>query len=163
MSRLSRIAIVFFLIPLLVECAGDKFESNKRIAVDRAEALNHHDAKALSQFYSPKAMGESPNWGGAAKGADSIVLQYGRYVETSPDWKIETKRILSASDHIVFLFIMSGTMTHPEKGSPEYMLGKRYSLEGCTILEIKEGKIIKEASYFDQVAFLRQVGFFDQK
>jgi len=46
---------------------------------------------------------------------------------------------------VVFQFVMSsGTADPPGKGSPEYMLGKKYSLEGCTILEIKDGKIIKK-------------------
>jgi len=37
-----------------------------------------------------------------------------------------------------------------------------YSVKSCTVLEIRNGKIIADISYFDQVAFLRQVGFFDK-
>jgi ketosteroid isomerase-like protein len=35
---------------------------------------------------------------------------------------------------------------------------------GCfsDIITIKNGKIIKETDYLDQVAFLKQAGFFDQ-
>jgi ketosteroid isomerase-like protein len=43
------------------------------------------------------------------------------------------------------------------------MKGKKYTINYCAIFTIKNGKIVKETDYFDQVAFLRQVGFFDQK
>jgi len=43
------------------------------------------------------------------------------------------------------------------------MKGKKYTLNYCAILTISKNKITKETDYFDQVAFLRQVGFFDQK
>ncbi|MDP4216657.1 MAG: hypothetical protein Q8927_10675 [Bacteroidota bacterium] len=46
-----------------------------------------------------------------------------------------------------------GTFTNPEAGT----------LQTCTRLDIRGGRIAKQVNYFDQVAFLRQVGFFDQK
>ena len=158
-----RALALLFITLLLFKCSRDNSESNKQIALDRASTLNTHDIVNLKSLYSSDATGESPNWGGIGHGADSIAMQYSRYFVSSPDWKIETRQILTAPDHVVYLFTMSGTMTHVEKGTPDYMLGKKYSLEGCTLLELKYGKITHEASYFDQVAFLRQVGFFEQK
>jgi len=53
-------------------------------------------------------------------------------------------------------------MAKPENGEPDYMEGKKYMLQCCAIFVIKNNKIIKETNYFDQVAYLRQVGFFDK-
>jgi hypothetical protein len=41
------------------------------------------------------------------------------------------------------------------------MRGKKYTLQGCAVFVLKDNKIVKETDYFDQVAFLRQAGFFD--
>gem|GEM_PF-6925352 len=38
------------------------------------------------------------------------------------------------------------------------MIGKKYTLKNCTRIDIKKGKIAHEMTYFDQLAFLRQVG-----
>jgi len=46
--------------------------------------------------------------------------------------------------------------------TPDYMRGKKYSLQNCTRMSIMNGKITWQVSYFDQVAFLKQVGFFEQ-
>ena len=56
----------------------------------------------------------------------------------------------------------AGTMAKPENGEPAYMEGKKYTLQCCAIFVMKNNKIVKETNYFDQVAYLKQVGFFDQ-
>jgi hypothetical protein len=56
----------------------------------------------------------------------------------------------------------AGTMSDPKGGEPDYMKGKKYTLKACAIFVLKDNKIVKETDYFDHVAFLRQVGFFDQ-
>ena len=70
--------------------------------------------------------------------------------------------IINAGDNVIVEYTVSGTLSNPESGTPDYMKGKKYSLGYCAIFAIKDGKIIKETDYFDQVAFLKQVGFFDQ-
>jgi hypothetical protein len=59
-------------------------------------------------------------------------------------------------------YTFGGTLSNPEAGTPEYMKDKKYMTQGCVIFVLKGNKIVKETNYFDQVAFLRQVGFFDQ-
>ena len=71
--------------------------------------------------------------------------------------------IINAGDNVVVEYTSGGTLSNPEGQTPAYMKDKKYSLNYCAIFIIKNNKIIKETDYFDQVAFLRQVGFFDQK
>ena len=56
----------------------------------------------------------------------------------------------------------AGTMQKPEAGEPSCMNGKAYTLRNGAVFGVENGKITAESTYFDQLAFLRQVGYFDQ-
>jgi hypothetical protein len=68
------------------------------------------------------------------------------------------------TDAVVLEYSSSGTMTQSELevAIPDYFRGKPYTLHHATRITVKGGKITSEMTWFDQVAFLRQMGFFDQ-
>ena len=108
------------------------YPTNTDLVKLRFEAMNKHDLSAIEALYSDSALIESPNLSAPEKGKKGIHSVYSRYFKSSPD------------------------------DGHAYMLDKKYSLQNCTILEIRNHKIVRDASYFDQVSFLRQVGFFEQ-
>ncbi len=128
----------------------------------RFDAMNRHDTNAIAKFYDDSALIQSPNMQKTEIGPKGICGVYGRYFTTSPDMAYTISRILPGDSSVTVEYTFAGTMRHLENSVPSYMLGKYYSLKSCTILEIHNGKIIADITYFDQVAFLRQVGFFDQ-
>lgn len=88
---------------------------------------------------------------------------YTRYFASTPDLWYNVTHIINAGENIVVEYTSAGTLSNPEGNTPTYMKDKKYTLNYCVVFTIKNGQIIKEVDYFDQVAFLRQVGFFDQK
>ncbi|HVS91500.1 MAG TPA: ester cyclase [Mucilaginibacter sp.] len=70
--------------------------------------------------------------------------------------------VITSGNSVVVEYTFTGTLSAPEAGTPDYMKNKKYTLQGCAVFGLKDNKIVKETNYFDQVAFLRQVGFFDQ-
>jgi len=125
--------------------------------------LNNHDIKGLADEYAIDALIYSPNWEGAKIGPTGIAEVYSRYYKTTPDLAYTITNIIKSGDNIIVQYSWGGTMSKPENGEPAYMEGKKYQLQCCAIFVIKNNKIIKETNYFDQVAYLRQVGFFDQR
>jgi steroid delta-isomerase-like uncharacterized protein len=125
--------------------------------------LNSHDIKGLADEYAIDAMIYSPNWEGPKIGPTGVTELYSRYYKTTPDLTYTVTDIIKSGDNIIVQYSWGGTMSKPENGEPTYMAGKKYILQGCVIFIIKNNKIIKETNYFDQVAYLRQVGFFDQR
>ena len=123
--------------------------------------LNNHDVKGLANEYAVDAMIYSPNWEGPKIGPSGITEVYTRYYKTTPDLVYTITSTIRSGDNIIVQYSWGGTMAKPENGEPAYMEGKKYLLQCCTIFVIKNNKIIKETNYFDQVAYLRQVGFFD--
>jgi steroid delta-isomerase-like uncharacterized protein len=125
-------------------------------------ALTKHDVKAIAAGYADSAKIYSPNWEGAKTGQAGITETYNRYFASTPDLAYKVDHIINAGDQFVVEYTVSGTLSAPEAGTPDYMKNKKYRLGYCAIFETKNNKIIRETDYFDQLAFLRQVGFFDQ-
>ena len=136
--------------------------SNTDLVKLRFNAMNKHDLSAIEALYSDSALIESPNLSAPEKCKKGIHSMYSRYFKASPDLVYTITRILPGDSSIAVEFTSTGTMKYLEDGGPAYMLDKKYSLHNCTILEIRNHTIVRDASYFDQVSFLRQVGFFEQ-
>jgi len=126
------------------------------------DAMNRHDTNAIAKLYDDSALIQSPNFEKTEIGPKGARAAFGRYFITSPDMMYTISRILTGDSSVTVEYTFAGTMRHLENSVPSYMLGKYYSLKSCTVLEIHNGRIIADITYFDQVAFLRQVGFFDQ-
>ncbi len=126
-------------------------------------ALKKHDVDAIVAGYASDAKMYSPNWEGVKMGSADIRIVYTRYFSSTPDLTYEIKNIINADSEIVAQYTASGTLSNPEGETPAYMKGKKYSLNYCAIFILQNNKIVQETDYFDQVAFLKQVGFFDQR
>jgi steroid delta-isomerase-like uncharacterized protein len=133
------------------------------LITEHFKLLNSHDIKGLADEYAIDAMIYSPNWEGAKIGPRGITEVYNRYYKTTPDLAYTVTNVIQSGDNIIVQYSWSGTMSKPENGEPAYIEGKKYQLQCCAIFVIKNNKIIKETNYFDQVAYLRQVGFFDHR
>ncbi len=138
-------------------------QSSKKLIDDHFKALKQHDVNAIASGYSDSAKVYSPNWEGAKTGSSGLTEVYTRYFSSTPDLSYQVKNIIYAGDNVVVEYTSAGTLSNPEGNTPAYMKDKKYSLNYCVVFTIKNNKITKETDYFDQVAFLRQVGFFDQK
>ena len=137
-------------------------ENMRKLANAWMDALNRHDTDAIAKMYAADAQMESPNWEGVKTGPASARDTYRRYFTSTPDLQHTLTHLIVTDSNIVIEYISTGSLLNPEKNTPEYMRGKKYTLQNCTRLDVRNGKIEKQINYFDQVAFLRQVGFFDQ-
>ncbi|PWT77497.1 MAG: hypothetical protein C5B59_03950 [Bacteroidetes bacterium] len=135
--------------------------ANRRLVMDWLKTLNQHDTNRLVHFYDEQVKLESPNWEGVLTGPAEAKTVYSRYFTSTPDLKNELTNVVLTDTCAVVEYTSSGTLLKNETGVPEYMRGKKYTIKNCTRMDIRNGKIIHQVNYFDQVAFLRQMGFFD--
>lgn len=126
------------------------------------DALNRHDLAALAAHYAAAATVRSPSWEGNHVGGAAVHAAYARYFASSPDLHYVVTRVVVAPTATTVEYTSTGTMAKPETGEPSYLTGQAYTLRNCTIFSFANGQITDESTYFDQVAFLRQVRFFDQ-
>jgi steroid delta-isomerase-like uncharacterized protein len=156
---LKNISLAFCLFAFAQNVCG---QSSKLID-DHFKALTNHDIKAIASGYADDAEVYSPNWEGAKAGLAGVTEVYSRYFKSTPDLWYKVTRVIITGEAIVVEFTSGGTLSNPEGNTPAYMKDKKYTLNYCAVFTIKNGKIVREADYFDQVAFLKQVGFFDQR
>lgn len=150
---------------VIIVTAASRAQNNiaQQIVQHHFEALNSHNLDELTKDYASDAKIRSASWDGNNIGPSAIKDAYTRYFHTSPDLKYTITDMICSDTSAVIAYTSTGTMTNLEGGSPAYMQGKKYTLNNCTVMHIKAGKITDEATYFDQVAFLRQMDFFNQK
>jgi steroid delta-isomerase-like uncharacterized protein len=137
-------------------------DENRKMAMLWIQTINRHDTAALSRFYDNQVQLESPNWEGTKTGKAELTEIYRRYFSSTPDLRYDLSNVIATDSALVIEYRSYGTLLNPEQNAPAYMKGKAYSLQNCTRMDIRNGKIIKQSSYFDQVAFLRQMGFFER-
>lgn len=150
----------FLLSSLLIIACGN---SNKKIVEHHFNALNRHDIKMLVQDYDPKVQVTSSGWDGIHIGTREMKLDYGRHFHETPDLKYDIENVYFSGDSVVTVeYTTSGTVTDVDKNTPLSIVGKKYVLNNCTIFTFRDGRVVKENTYFDQFAFLKQLGLFDQ-
>ncbi|WP_295667991.1 nuclear transport factor 2 family protein [uncultured Mucilaginibacter sp.] len=153
----------FIITALILLTAADyTYSQSAGLIATHFEALTKHDVKAIAAGYTDSANVYSPNWEGAKTGHAGIIEVYTRYFASTPDLAYKVNHIIYTGEYVVAEYTVSGTLSKPVANTPAYMKDKKYTLEYCAVFTIKGNKIIKETDYFNQVAFLRQVGFFDQ-
>lgn len=159
--------IVFFfcfcgLLTLSSTARAQTSAASARIARSWLDDLNRRDTLALAALYADTARVYSPNWEGAETGPPGVRGIYRRYFSSTPDLQHEMTHLIATDSSLVIEYIFRGTLSNPEGETPAYMKGKKYELHAITRMDLRGGKIAGQVSYFDQVAFLRQMGFFDQ-
>lgn len=166
MKNVKRFLAAAAGLVLLTTCclpaSGQKPAGPRQLAETWIACLNRHDTLALAALYDDSARLRSPNWEGVRTGPAAVREVYRRYFTGTPDLEHQLTHLVCTDSSIVIEYLSRGTFLHPEEGTPAYMKGKRYELQNCTRLDLSKGKIIRQVNYFDQVSFLRQMGFFDQ-
>ena len=150
------------LADLMGQQPGTVAAANRKLAETWIDLLNSHDTNAVAKLYADNCRLFSPNWEGVKTGSAAAKETYSRYFSSTPDLQEKITRMIVTDSSVVLEYISEGTLLHPENGTPAYMRGKKYVLQNCTRMDIRDGRITEQATYFDQVSFLRQMGFFDQ-
>lgn len=113
-----------------------------QVATGMFEAFNRHDWPAMAAFYSDSALFLDPSLGKnyVTRTRQQVVAKYKEMGEMFVDIKDEVKAMYTSGDHVTVEFVSSGSSA--QTGA--------WVLPICTVLTIKDGKIIKDATYYDQ-------------
>ncbi|WTW91965.1 ester cyclase [Streptomycetaceae bacterium NBC_01309] len=132
-----------------------------REAMDRlTEAITtSRDAKSIAECFAEDAVATTPE--GEFRGRDAIAEYMAEFTVALPDSGFEIEHTLEAGDTAVDEGWFHGTNTGPLKladGETLPATGKAVRVHGCDIATVKDGRIVDYRLYFDQLAFLEQLG-----
>jgi SnoaL-like domain len=122
--------------------------NNLELAAKWIALLNLHDSVGLEKLYDKDCQLLSPNWEGTKTGARGAKEVYSRYFSSTPDLDNRLTHLIATDSALVLEYVSSGTLSNPEKNTPAYMQGKKYSLLNCTRMDIRDGKILKTGRIF---------------
>ena len=139
-------------------------EKNKEIALSLFEALNARDLSLWSQHLAEDYIAEHPGVSVPLDKSRSIGYHQ-RFVTALPDIHFKVLHVLAEGDHILIHWTGSGT--HAERlatvtGETIPPTRRRATVSGTMLTEVRDGKIVREWSYWDQLSLLAQLGITDQ-
>ena len=118
-------------------------------------AWNSHDWERTSPFYADECIMEDiPSK--ICHGKDELEAYYKYLLVGYPDLHFEAKMSFGNDNQIATEWMMSGT--HTGNTARFKATGKKFSVPGVSILEIRSGKIIRETDYWDMNSLSQQLG-----
>jgi steroid delta-isomerase-like uncharacterized protein len=133
-----------------------------RIAQAVYDALNQRDLDQVLSFYPEDAQTE------LATHSRPLNKQQSRdwvadFMKAFPDCRFDVLRRIAEGDFVTTQYRVGGTQTGPlvdrQNGTSLPPTGKKISVQGCSVFEVKNGKIPHQWIYVDNSQLLQQLGF----
>lgn len=128
----------------------------ERMFEDYLGAWSSHDVEKIASFFTDDCVYEDVAMGAVNRGKEELKAFLSATFAAFPDFKVEPTSLFVAGDWAGSEWIMSGTQTGDIGGIPA--TGKSFSIRGASIIELHEGKISRNADYWNLASLLQQVG-----
>jgi steroid delta-isomerase-like uncharacterized protein len=139
-------------------------EHNKEISLSLIEALNARDLTLWSQHLAEDYAAEHPGVSVLLDKSRSLAYHQ-RFVTAFPDIRFEVLGVIAEGDRVLIQWTGSGTHTErlaTTTGRTIPPTRRRVRVPGAMLTEVREGKIVRGWFYWDQLAFLAQLGLTEQ-
>jgi steroid delta-isomerase-like uncharacterized protein len=130
-----------------------------------AEGWSAHDPRRVAQLYADDCVYEDVPLGAVTRGRRELAALGrpfplcglgGRPQDAFPDFGIELTGGFVAGDRAAMEWVMSGTHARGRPGVPAS--GRRFRVRGATVLELRDGRVTRNADYWDSATLLTQLG-----
>ena len=139
-------------------------EENKEIALSIIEALNARDLSLWSRHLAEDYTAELPGVS-APLNKTKTIGYHQRFVTALPNIYFEVLHVLAEGDHVLIHWMASGT--HDERlatvtGETIPPTQRSVRVSGALLIEVRDGKIVRDWGYWDQLSLLSQLGITEQ-
>ncbi|GGV78091.1 ester cyclase [Streptomyces griseoloalbus] len=122
------------------------------------------DLRVVAELYAQNAVAYTPE-AGELHGRDEIV-EYWRQIKTAvPDARYESLHTFEVGSTAIDEGYFSGRNTGPSQspdGRSVPATGKEIRIRGVDLATVEDGRIVSYRLYFDQLAFLEQLGLLSE-
>lgn len=135
---------ICFLIVLGFSCSNSRVhvDKNERLACKVYECFNEHDWSGMAECYSDPVLFLDPSFGSSwiRQTHKDIIQKYTQLHKAAPDISDSISAVYSdGAGHVIVEFVSQGTTPR----------GEKWRLPICTVFTIENGKIVKDATYYD--------------
>jgi len=131
-------------------------EANIRLAYEHFAAESAHDTPRTLATLADDIMYRVVASGAIVHGKEAVSKYYDVWWTAFPDVNIEIQRIVAAGEWVIAENIATATHLGPWLGIPP--TGKRTVQHLCAICRMRDGLMIEETVYYDQLERIRQIG-----
>jgi steroid delta-isomerase-like uncharacterized protein len=129
---------------------------NLRVVQDGWDAWNAHDIEAALKNLDEKHVWETDTLPAPAVGRDAYRQAMQMYIAAFPDLRFTIDQLLPSGDYVVTRYTATGTQKGELMGIPP--TSRHATTHGCTVAEIRNGKVARTWVYWDTGHLLRQLG-----
>jgi len=131
-------------------------QENIQIVRSVFDGWNAHDAKRVVKSLDPAYVSESDTLPAPVHGLDAAQKFVAMYLHAFPDLHFEIEQILATGSFVITRWHAKGTHRGELMGIAA--TNRAGSVHGCTVNELKNGKIVHEWGYWDGATLLRNIG-----
>jgi steroid delta-isomerase-like uncharacterized protein len=131
-------------------------QDNIALAEKQVAALNDRDFDLYVSRLDEGYVGVSEMAPGPIQGREGARQNIERILTAFPDLRLEIQKIVASGDTVVVTMRSTGTHTGNFAGIAP--TNKRFVMEACNVVEIRDGKTIRGRLYADTLSLFRQLG-----
>jgi steroid delta-isomerase-like uncharacterized protein len=120
------------------------------------EVWNERKIGLVDKLMSPSHALYEPSVPDSRMGPEAYKATVNRFAKGMPDISFAIQDMISEKNKVVVLWIMSGTHTGEFDGFAA--TNKKFSVEGITIHQVENGKILDSYASWDRLGMMRQLG-----
>ena len=166
-SNFSLLAVVLLsvlIVPVGCSRQGNMSDSD-HVSIDMDQwikdldaAWASHEMEKILPFFTEECIYEDVASGEVFHGEEELRGMIKGYFEAFPDLRTETK-CFSSGNKVCMEWIMTGT--HSGRFGDFEPTGRNFSIRGVSLSELENGKIKRNADYYDSASLMRQLGLLD--
>jgi steroid delta-isomerase-like uncharacterized protein len=131
-------------------------EGNVRLAREHFAAESAHDGPRTLATLADDVTYRVVAAGVVLHGKAEVARYYDLWWKAFPDVTIEIERLVAAGDWVIAENVATATHLGPFLGLPP--TGRRVVQHLCALIRVRDGRMVEETVYYDQLERLRQLG-----
>lgn len=131
-------------------------EDNLRIVRKSTAAWNAHDVGAWASLLDEAYVWETDTLPAPVKGREAARQTMAMYLKAFPDLHLDVEQTIASGSYVIQRWRSSGT--HQGEFAGIAPTNRKGGVHGCTITELKRGRIVRAWGFWDSAHLLRQLG-----
>lgn len=133
-----------------------RHSSPKEVAAQWVAAYNRHDVEAAIALYDEQAINIQQPWRKSVSGRDAMRAIYIHVFQAFPDIVVDAEHVTADGNRVAIEWCFRGTMRGEFAGHAP--TNRAFTLHGCEIFELSDGRISIQRGYWDKATMLEQLG-----
>ncbi len=145
-------AMLIALAPAFSSETKGSGDHNAAIAEQWIAAWNSHSPDKLLSLFSDNVLYEDVAYGEVSHGKAELRKFAADEFDGVPDLELKLLRSAIHNGHGTIEWSFTGT----DKGV--YKTGKKFTVRGVSVIDVRDGKIVRNLDFYDSGTIMRQVG-----